>query len=41
VDNDQITNANEFLTVYSWDFQDGSSISIIGIVPDEMDQMIA
>jgi cell division protein ZapA (FtsZ GTPase activity inhibitor) len=41
VDNDQITNANEFLTVYSWDFQDGSSISIIGIVPDEMAQMIA
>ena len=41
VDNDQVSNFNGHLSVYSWDFQDGSSISVVGIIPDEMIEMIA
>lgn len=41
VDTDQISGSAGHLTVYSWDFQDGSTISVIGIVSDEMIQMIA
>ena len=41
VDTDQISGSAGHLTVYSWDFQDGSTISVIGIVSEEMIQMIA
>ena len=41
VDTDQIDSSQGHLSVYSWDFQDGSTISIIGIVSDELTQMIA
>ncbi|MDK1020675.1 MAG: hypothetical protein QGD90_03460 [Candidatus Hydrogenedentes bacterium] len=41
VDTDQIDSSQGYLSVYTWDFQDGSTISIIGIVSDELTQMIA